>query len=62
MLISRGKKAPNKSTRFEINPKSVYIIRDEVFDEISLSTSRRKLLPLAELSTKIQGNGFNEEE
>ena len=62
MLISRRKKARNKSTRFEINPKSVYISRDEGFDENSVSTSQKKQLPIAGISTKLQENGFNEQE
>ena len=56
------KKALNKSTRFEINPKSVYTSCDEAFDENSVSTSRKKPLPLAGISAKIQENGFNEQE
>ena len=56
------KKAPNKGTRFEINPKSACSSRDEGFDENSVSTSQKKLLPLAGISGKIQENGFNEQE
>ena len=52
----------NKSTQLEINPKSVYTIRDEGCDENFLSTSQKKLLPLAGISAKIQENGFNEQE
>ena len=62
MLFSSRKKSPNKSTLFEINPKPVYTSREEVFDENSVSTSQKKLLPLAGISAKIQENGFNEQE
>ena len=62
MLSSSRKKVLNKSPRFEINPKSVCTNRDEGFDENSVSTSRKKLLPLAEISAKIQEDGFNEQE
>ena len=62
MLSSSRKKALNKSTQFEINPKSVYTSRDEGFDEKFLSTSRKKLLPLAGIPAKIQENGFSEPE
>ena len=62
MLFSSRKKALNKSTRFEINPRSVYASRDEGFDENFVSTSQKKLLPLAEISAKIQENGFKEQE
>ena len=61
MLSSSRKKALNKSTRFEINPKSVYANRDEEFDENSASISQKKLLPLAGISAKIQESGFNEQ-
>ena len=37
-------------------------MHDEGFDENSVSTSRKKLPPLAEISAKIQENGFNEQE
>ena len=56
MISISRKKALNKSTLFEINPKSVYTSREEVFDENYVSTSRRKLLPLAGISAKIQEN------
>ena len=62
MLSSSRKKVLNKSPRFEINPKSVCTHRDKGFDENSVSTSRKKLLPLAEISAKIQEDGFNEQE
>ena len=62
MLSSSRKKALNKSTQFEIKPKSVYTSRDEGFDKNSISTGRKKLLPLAGISTKIQDNDFNEKE
>ena len=62
MLSGSRKKFLKKSTRLEVNPKSVYTSRDEGFDENSVSTSRKKLLPLAGISVKIQGNGFNEQE
>ena len=52
MLSSSRKKALNKITRFEINPKSVDTSRDEGFDENYVSTSRKKLLPLAGISAK----------
>ena len=52
----------NKSTRFEINPKSVYTSREEGFDEKFVSASRKKLLPLVGISTKIPENGLNEQE
>ena len=61
MLSSSRKKALNKSTRFVINPKSVHTSRDEGFDENSVSTRRKKLLPLAGISAKIQEYGFNEQ-
>ena len=47
-------KTLNKSTRFEINPKSVYTSRNEGFHEKSVSTSGKKLLPLAGISAKIK--------
>ena len=53
MLSSSRKKAPNKSTWFEINAKSVYTCLDEGFDEKSVSTSRKNLLTLAGISAKI---------
>ena len=62
MLSSNRKKALNKSTRFEINPKFVYTSRNEGFDENSVSTTRKKLFPLAGISVKIQENGFNEQD
>ena len=62
LSTSREKKDLNKSTRFEINRKSVYTSRDEVFDENSVSTSRKKLFPFARISAKIQENSFNEQE
>ena len=52
----------NKSTRFEINPKSVYTSRHKGSDEKFVSTGRKKLLPLAGTSAKIQENGFNEQQ
>ena len=62
MLSNSREKALNKSTRFEIDPKSVYTSRDEGFDKNSVSTSRKKLLPLTGISAKIQENGFNKQE
>ena len=62
MLSSCRRKALNKSAGFEINPKSAYTICDEEFDENSVSTSRKKLLPLAGISAKIHENAFNEQE
>ena len=62
MLSSSRKKAPNKSTRFEINPKYIHTSREKGFDENSVSTSRKKLLALAGISAKIQENDFNEQE
>ena len=62
MFSSSRKKALNKSTLFEINPKSIYTNRDEGFDENSVTTSRKKMLPLAGISEKVQENGFKEEE
>ena len=53
MLSSSRKKAFNKSTWFEINPKSVYNSPDERFDENSVSNGRKKLLSLAGISAKI---------
>ena len=53
-------KAVNKSKRSEINPKPVCTSRDEVFYEKSVSTSRKKLLPLAGISAKVPENGFSE--
>ena len=50
------------SSRKKVNPKSVYASRDEGFDEKSVSTSQKKLLPLAEISAKIRENGFDEQE
>ena len=50
MLSSSRKKALNKNTGFEINSNFVYTSRDEGFDENSVSTSRKKLLPLAGIS------------
>ena len=62
MLFSSRRKALNKSTRFQIDPKSVYTGRDGGFDKNSVSTSLKKMLPLAEISAKIKENGFNEQE
>ena len=62
MLSGTRKKALNKSTWFEINPKSIYTSRHERFDENSIATSRKKLLPLSGIYAKIQENGFNEQE
>ena len=59
---SRKKSSEYFYSRFEINLKSVYTSREEGFDENSVSTSRKKLLPLAGISAKIQENGFNEQE
>ena len=57
---------PNFSNAFQqqkkVNPKSVYTSRDEGFDEKSVSTSQKKLLPLAEISAEIRENGFDEQE
>ena len=53
MLFNSKQKALNKSTRSKINPRSVYVSRDEGFDENSVSTSRKKLLPLVETSAKL---------
>ena len=52
----------NTSTRFEINPKSVYTSRDEEFDEKFVSTGRKKLFPLAGISAKIPENGLKEQD
>ena len=41
---------------------SVYTSSDEGFDKNSVSTRRKKLLPLKRISAKIQENGFNEQE
>ena len=57
---SKKKKALNKSTRLEINPKSEYTSRDEEFDKNSVSTGRKKLLPLAEISAKIKKKWFQQ--
>ena len=54
MFSGSRKKALNKNTLFETNPKSVYTSRDEGSDENSVSTCRKKLLPLAGISAKIQ--------
>ena len=54
------KESWNKSTQFEINPKSVYTSRNEGFDENLVTTSLKKLLSLAGISTKIQENDFYE--
>ena len=62
MLSSSRKKALNKSSRFGINPECLYTSRDEGFDENSVSTSRKKLLPLAGISAKLQEDGFIEQE
>ena len=62
MLPSSRKKALNRSTRFEINPKFVCTSRDEGFDKNSVFNSQKNLLPLAGISAKIQENGFNEHE
>ena len=53
MLSSSKKKALNKNSRFEYNPKSVYTSFDEGFDQNSVSTSQKKLLPLAGIPAKI---------
>ena len=58
MLSGSRKKFLKKSTRLEVNPKSVYTSRDEGFDENSVSTSRKKLLPLTEISAKIRKYGW----
>ena len=44
--FQQQKKALNKRTRFESNPKPVNTSRNEWFDENPISTSRKKLLPL----------------
>ena len=62
MFSAAQKKALNKSTRFEINPKSVCTSRVEGFEENVVPTSRKKLLPLAGMSAKIPENSFNEQE
>ena len=54
MLSSSRKKALNKSAWFESDPKSVYTSRDEGFDENSVSTSPKKMLPLAGISAKLK--------
>ena len=54
MLSSSRKKALNKSTWFESDPKFVYTSRDEGFDENSVSTSPKKMLPLAGISAKLK--------
>ena len=53
MLSRSRKKALNKSTRFKIKPKSVYTSHDEGFNENSVSTSRKKLLPLAGIQNNV---------
>ena len=58
MLSSSRKNPLNKSVLFEINPKSVSS-NDENFDENYVSTSQKKLLPLAGISAKILENVFN---
>ena len=58
MLPAAEKKSLNKITGFEINPKSVYTICDEVFNENSVSASRKKLLALARISAKFQKKCF----
>ena len=60
--FQQEKKALIKSTWFEIDPKFVYTSRDEGFDENSVSTSPKKMLPLAGISAKSKENGFNEQE
>ena len=62
MLSSSSKNPLNKSVLFEINPKSVYPSNDENFDENYVSTSQKKLLPLAGISAKILENVFNGQE
>ena len=62
MLSSGRRKALIKSRWFEINSKSVCTSRQEGFDENSVSTTRKKLLPLAGISAKIRENGFHEQE
>ena len=62
MFPAAEKNALNKSTRFEINPTSVYTSRGGGFVENYFSTSRKKLLPLVGISAKIQENGFNDQE
>ena len=52
LKCQQQKKALNKSTRFEIKTKSVYTTRDEGFNQNSVSTSRKKLLPLTGISAK----------
>ena len=52
----------NTSTRFEINPKSVYTSLDEEFDEKFVSTGRKKLPPLRGISAKISENGLKEQD
>ena len=61
MLSSSRKNPLNKSVLFEINPKSVSS-NDENFDENYVSTSQKKLLPLAGISAKILENVFNGQE
>ena len=59
MFSSSRKKALNKSILLEINPKSENTSHDERFDENSISTSGKKLLPIVGISAKLQENGFN---
>ena len=54
MLSSSRKEALNESTWFESDPKSVYTSHDEGFDENSVSTSPKKMLPLAGISAKLK--------
>ena len=51
-----------KAHCLKFHPKSVYTSCDEGFDENSVSTSQKKLLPLAGISSKIQENGFSKQE
>ena len=60
--FERQKIAQNKTTRFGINPKSVYTSHNERFGENSVSFCRKKLLPLAGIYAKIHENGFNVQE
>ena len=63
MLSSSRKKLWIKAHGLKLTqiPYTLVAMKD-LIDENSLSTSRKKLLPLAGISAKIQENAFKEQE
>ena len=61
MLFGSRKKALNKSTQFKLS-QNLYTLVVMMDLMKTVSTSQKKLLPLAEISAKIKENGFNLQE